>query len=58
MNSFLTPHNGPSLTGVIDVTAHSISLFQENAPPKDINDTIIYVLFFYGNIVHLKTYYS
>jgi len=41
MNSFLTPHNGPSLTGVIDVTAHSISLFQENAPPKDINDIFI-----------------
>ena len=30
MNSFLNPrNNGPSLTGVIDVTAHSISLFQE-----------------------------
>ena len=37
MNSFLNPHNnGPSLTGVIDVTAHSISLFQENEPPKHI----------------------
>ena len=37
MNSCLNPHsNGPSLTGVIDVTAHSISLFQENAPPKNI----------------------
>ena len=41
MNSFLTPHNGPSLTRVIDVTAHSISLFQEDAPPKDINDIFI-----------------
>ena len=41
MNSFLTPHNGPSLTGVIDVTAHSISLFQENAPPNNINATFI-----------------
>ena len=41
MNSFLTPHNGPSLTGVIDVTPHSISLFQENAPPKNIEDTFI-----------------
>ena len=31
MSSFLNPHsNGPSLTGVIDVTARSISLFQEN----------------------------
>ena len=41
MNSFLTPHNGPSLTGVIDATAHSISLFQENAPPKNIEDISI-----------------
>ena len=41
MNSFLTPHNGQSLTGVIDVTAHSISLFQENAPPKNIQDIFI-----------------
>ena len=41
MISFLTPHNGPSLTGVIDVTAHSISLFQEDAPPKDISDIFI-----------------
>ena len=30
MNSFLNPHNnGPSLAGVVDVTAHSISSFQE-----------------------------
>ena len=42
MNSFLNQHNnGPSLTGIIDVTAHSISVFQENAPPKDINDIFI-----------------
>ena len=42
MNSFLNPHNnGPSLTGVIDVTAHSISLFQENEPPKNIIDIFI-----------------
>ena len=41
MNSFLTPHNGPSLTGVIDVTAHSISFFQENSPPKNIEDIFI-----------------
>ena len=39
MNSFLIPHNGPGLTGVIDVTALSISRFQENAPPKNIEDT-------------------
>ena len=42
MNSFLNLNNyGPSLTGVIDVTAHSISLFQENAPPKNIEDIFI-----------------
>ena len=41
MNSFLIPHNGPPLTGVIDVTAHSISLFQENEPPKNIEDIFI-----------------
>ena len=37
MDSFLNPHNSTSLTGVIDVTAHSTSLFQENESPKDIN---------------------
>ena len=37
MNLFLNPHNnGPGLTGVIDVTAHSIGLFQENEPLKNI----------------------
>ena len=42
MNAFLKPHNnGPSLTGIIDVTAHSISLFQENEPPKNIIDIFI-----------------
>ena len=41
MNSFLNPHNATSLTGIIDVTAHSISLFQENEPPKDITDIFI-----------------
>ena len=41
MNSFLTPHNGPSLTGVIYVTAHYISRFQENAPPKNIEGAFI-----------------
>ena len=42
MNSFLNPHNnGPSLTGVIDVTAHSVNLFQENEPPKNIIDIFI-----------------
>ena len=41
MNSFLNPHNGTSLIGIIDITAHIISLFQENAPPKNIEDTFI-----------------
>ena len=46
MNAFLNPHNnGPSLTGIIGVTAHSISLFQENEPPKNINDIFITVVF-------------
>ena len=30
MNAFLNPRNGASLTNIIDVTAHSVSLFQEN----------------------------
>ena len=41
MNSFLNQKNGPSLTGIIDVTAHSISVFQENELPKNINDIFI-----------------
>ena len=41
MNAFLNPHNGTSLTGIVDVTAHSISLFQENEPPKNIKDISI-----------------
>ena len=42
MNAFLNPNNnGPSLTGVIDVTTHSISLFQGNEPPKNIIDIFI-----------------
>ena len=42
MNAFLNPHNnGPPLTGIIEVTAHSISLFQENEPPQNIQDIFI-----------------
>ena len=41
MNSFLNPHNGTSLTGVIDITAHSISLFQENEEPQNIKDAFL-----------------
>ena len=38
MTDFLNPHNGTSLTVLIDVTAHSISLFQENELPTNINE--------------------
>ena len=41
MNSFLNPHNGTSLTGVIDLTAHSISLFQENEASQNIKITFM-----------------
>ena len=42
MNSFLNPlNNGPSLTVVIDVTAHSKGLLQENESPKTIIDIFI-----------------
>ena len=42
MNSFLNPHNGTSLTGVIGLTVHSISLFQENEEPQNIKNTFIH----------------
>ena len=41
MNTFLNPRNGTRLTSIIDVTAHSISLFQENEQPKNIDDIFI-----------------
>ena len=42
MNSFLNPQNATSLTGVVDITARSISLCQENdEPPQNIKDTFI-----------------
>ena len=41
MTPFLNPHNGTSLTGVIDLTAHNISLFQDNESPQDIKDTFM-----------------
>ena len=42
MNAFLNLHNnGPSLTGIIDDTAHNISLSQENEPPQNIKDIFI-----------------
>ena len=33
MNAFLNPRTGTRLTNIVDVTAHSISLFQENEQP-------------------------
>ena len=41
MNSFLNTH-GTSLTGIVDITANSISLFQGNGPPKNIEDNFIH----------------
>ena len=42
MNSFLNLHNGTSLTGVIDITAHTISLYDENVSkePENIKDIL------------------
>ena len=41
MNAFLNPRNGSSLINIIEVTAHSISLFQENEQLKNINGMFI-----------------
>ena len=41
MNVVLNPRNGTSLTNIVDGTAHSISLFQENEQPKTINDIFV-----------------
>ena len=41
MNSFLNTH-GTSLTGIVDITVNSISLFQDNGPPKNIEDISIH----------------
>ena len=46
MNSFLAPNNRTSLTGIIDFTAHSIYLVQEDGTVKNILD----ILFAYGDI--------
>ena len=43
MNSFLNPHNGTSLTGVIDVTAHSVSLYAEDVNEEPINIKSIFI---------------
>ena len=36
-----TQNNGPSLTGIVDITANSIRLFQNNGSPKNIEDISI-----------------
>ena len=40
MNAFSKPRHGASLI-IIDVAAHSVSLFQENGQPKNINGIFI-----------------
>ena len=35
-------NNGPSLTGIVDITANSISLFQDNGSTKNIDDIFIH----------------
>ena len=42
MNAFLNPRNGTSLTNIVDVTAHSISLCQGNEQRKNINKIFIF----------------
>ena len=43
MNLFIDPHNAVNLTGVIDLTAHSISLYDETVSkePQNIKDIFI-----------------
>ena len=36
-----TQNNGPSLTGLVDITANSISLIQNNGSPENIEDIFI-----------------
>ena len=40
MNAFLN-NNGPPLTGVVDIAAHSRSLFQQNEEPQNIQNIFI-----------------
>ena len=37
-----TQNNGPPLTGIVDITANSISLFQDNGSTKNIEDISIH----------------
>ena len=41
MNAFLNPRSGATSNRIIDVTAHNISLFQENEQPKNITEIFI-----------------
>ena len=41
MNALINLRNGASLTNMFDVTAHGISLSQENEQPKNINEIFI-----------------
>ena len=41
MGACLHQRNGTSLTNIVDVTAYSISLFQENEHPKTINKVLV-----------------
>ena len=42
MHSMLKNNNGTSLNGIVDITAHSISLFDEaNESPQNIKDTFM-----------------
>ena len=44
MNSFLNPHNGTSLTGVVDITAHSMSLYDETVSKELENIKCMFIL--------------
>ena len=43
MNAFLNPRNGTSLTGLIDLTAHSINLYDHSISnePQNIKDVFM-----------------
>lgn len=41
MNAFLNPQNGTSVIHTIDITAHNISLVQEDNQPKNNNGICI-----------------
>ena len=43
MNSFLNPHNKTNLTGIVDITAHSISLYDQSVFSKPENIKGIFI---------------